>query len=137
MADRYKKINVEDIPTGKFDGYFWYSNKPKPEVIRNEVIDKTKFIKLPFIIEGNFYSKDTETSIQIKNIDGNYHIAKIDLKDCKIKPQIYIGHDIGYDFQIVEAWDEKEDEFLEGMKTQVPSWTAYKGFVEPKNNRHD
>ena len=129
MKNRYKNINITEIPEGNFEGYYWYSNKTKPEIINSKKIDKKKFTQLPFVIEANFYSKETETSIQIKNLDGNYHIAIIDLKDCKVEPQNYIGHDIGYDFQVVEAWEEKEDEFLEGMKTEVPVWTAFKGFV--------
>ena len=129
MKNRYKKINIEDIPEGNFDGYYWYSNKTKPEIISKKKIDKNKFTQLPFVIEANFYSNETETSIQIKNIDGKYHIASIDLKSCKSGAQNYIGHYIGQDFQVVEAWEEKEDELLEGMITEVPLWTAFKGFV--------
>ncbi len=137
MKSRYKKINIEDIPEGKFDGYYWYSNESKPEIISDEGIDKSKLTKLPFVIEANFYSKESEISIQIKNIDGKYDIAIIDLKDCVTEPQLYIGHDINQDFQVVEAWEEVEDELLEGMKTQVPSWTAFKGFVKSKNKKND
>ena len=137
MTKRYKNINIEGIPNENFEGYYWFSNKPKPEIIRNEKIDKNKFTQLPFVVEANFYSKETETSVQVKNIDGEYHIAIIDLTDCDTVPQVYIGHDIGYDFQVVEAWEEKEDKFLEGMKTKVPAWTAFKGFVKPKNQKND
>ena len=137
MINRYKKINIEDIPTGNFDGYYWYSNKPKPEIINNTEIVKSKLTQLPFVIEANFYSRETETSIQIKNIDGKYDIAIIDLKDCIIAPQFYLGHDIGQDYQVVEAWEEVEDELLEGMKTQVPSWVAFKGFIKPKTKKND
>ena len=130
MENRYKKIKIEQIPSGNYEGYYWLSNASKPEVIKGQDIDKTKFGVLPFVVEANFYCRDTETSIQIKNIDGIYHVAQIDVKDCDAVK--YIGHDIGADFLVVEAWEVIEDEFLENMKTQVPAWTAFKGFVEPK-----
>ena len=130
MENRYKQISIEQIPSGNYEGYYWLSNAPKPDVIKDADIDKSKFGVLPFVVEANFYCKDTETSIQVKNIDGVYHVAQIDVKDCDAVK--YIGHDIDADYYVVEAWEEEDDEFLEGMKTQVPSWTAFKGFVEPE-----
>jgi CRISPR type III-associated protein (TIGR04423 family) len=135
MKNRYKKINISDFPTGKFDGYYWFSDQPKPEIIIDKEIDRAKFQKLPFVVEANFYSKETHQSIQVKNIDGKYLCAQIDLTDCKSIPQTYIGHDIGgKNFLLVEAWEEKTDELLEGMTTKIPSWSAFRGFVEHNNS---
>ena len=142
MDTRYKQIEIDEIPTGNFDGYYWFSDQSKPELIFDLGIDKTKFTQLPFVIEANFYSKELNQSVQIKNIDGKYHCAIIDLSNCEFEPQKYIGHDLEYnnkhfDYFVVEAWEEKKDSLLEGMTTKVPSWTAFKGFVEIKTKKND
>ncbi len=142
MKNKYKQIEINEIPAGNFEGYYWLSDKSKPELIFNKEIDKTKFSQLPFVVEANFYSEKMEKSIQIKNIDGEYKCAIIDLSDCEYEAQKYIGHDLEYnknhfDYFVVEAWEEKADELLEGMKTKVPSWVAFKGFVESKTKKND
>lgn len=128
MEKRYKKINIEDIPSGDFQGYYWLSDSSKPEVQNEGEIDKSVFNNLPFVIEANYYSSDLGISIQIKNIDGIYDVAQIDVKDLDAKK--YIGHDIDSDYLVVEAWQEEKDDLLENMTTKVPSWVAFKGFVE-------
>jgi len=146
MEKRYKKIDIENIPSGNYQGYYWKSNMTKPKVQLSGDIDKAVFEQLPFVLEANFYDSDTETSIQIKNVDGKYLAAEINVKDCETKE--YIGHDIGKNFLLVEAWGNSQDEtyfdddgnevsFLEGMTTKAPIWSAFKGFVEPKNKKND
>ena len=139
MKNRYKEIKIQDIPKGKYTGYYWLSDRTEPEIIWNKEkeIDLNWFGKLPFVVEANFYSAELEKSIQIKNIDGKYHCAVIDLKDCKLTPQKYIGHDLdGWDYEVVEAWEDREIKVIgtddEFMKTKVPSWVAFKGFVKLK-----
>ena len=134
--NKYKKISIEEIPSGNYEGYYWFSDESKPVVIRNKDIDKSIFKKLPFVVEANFYSKQEDISIQVKNIDGDYHVAMIDVKDTEAKK--YVGHDIGCDFLLVEAWEDKKDPLLENMTTKVPTWAAFKGFIElSKTNKDD
>lgn len=133
MEKRYKKIKIENIPSVSFQGYYWMSDSSKPVVQYQGEIDKSVFTSLPFAVEANYYSKDLEISIQVKNIDGVYDVAQIDVKDCDAKK--YIGHDVDADYLIVEAWQNVEDELLEGMMTKVPSWTAFKGFVKSSKRK--
>lgn len=126
--DRYRKIEIKEIPSGDFEGYYWLSDSSKPVVQKNGEIDRSVFSNLPFVVEANYYSEDTGISIQVKNIDGTYDIAQIDVKNCEAKQ--YIGHDIKADYLVVEAWGDIEDDLLEGMTTKVPTWNAFKGFVE-------
>ena len=136
MEKRYKRINIEDIPSGDFQGYYWLSDSSKPEVQYEGEIDKSVFNNLPFVIEANYYSSDLGISIQIKNIDGIYDVAQIDVKDLDAKK--YIGHDIDSDYLVVEAWQEEKNDLLENMTTKVPSWVAFKGFVESiKTEKND
>jgi CRISPR type III-associated protein (TIGR04423 family) len=146
MEKRYKKIELENIPSGNYQGYYWKSNMTKPKVQLSGDIDKAVFKQLPFVLEANYYDPGTEKSIQVKNIDGKYLVAEIDVKDCEAKE--YIGHDIERNFLLVEAWANTQDEtyfddegnemsFLEGMTTKTPVWSAFKGFVKSKKQKND
>jgi len=136
MNKNYQKITIAEIPNQlNFEGYYWYSDKQKPVILDNEKIDKKTFTALPFIIEGNFYAPKEQISIQVKNLNGTYHIAKIDLNLPEIilvEEKEYIAHDLKgiRKFKMKEAWQEVEDELLEGMSTLVPAWSAFSGFIK-------
>lgn len=136
IMNRYQIIQLADIPAYNFEGYYWYSDADKPEPLTNGKIDTAWFTALPFVVEANFYAAAEHCSIQIKNIDGQYHVARIDLFD--LDPELHLrrtykGHDIeGRDFVLIEAWEEKQDDTLQlltGMKTLQPVWDAFAGFV--------
>ena len=133
--NRTKQITPAQIPTYTYEGYFWYSDAKKPKLVQNEPIDSSVFKNLPFIIEGNLYAKEEAISINIRNIDGIYHITQFDLN--QLDPDLhhrvsYIGHDIGEkNFVVIEAWEEqKDDELLAGLSTRVPVWSAFAGFTK-------
>lgn len=131
-----KKIDISDIPFKLlYEGYYWYSNKSKPEILNNQPFSLDKFSSLPFIVEGNLYNAETGTSVSIKCIDGEYAIFTTNLKDLPANQTVeqkYIAHDLKDIDKIVlvEFWQESEaDELLENMTTLVPAWTAFKGFT--------
>lgn len=127
-------ISVEKINFDlEYEGYIWYSNQSLPEQ-RNK-ISKSDFTDLPFIVEGNLYSKKDEISINIKNIDGEYFITQGILKnlpDDQITRQEFLAHKLDGIKQIkmIQFWKEDEDELCEGMKTLKPSWQAFQGFIK-------
>lgn len=135
MKAAYSKIEIENIsPDHEYDGYYWMSDKRKPEVVRNEKIDKEKFDSLPFVVEANFYCAKENKSLQIKNIDGEYHVAEIDFKNLpedKYDEHVYIAHDLDGigKYKMYEAWDEEPDENTEGFAVLVPTWSAFAGFL--------
>lgn len=131
-----KKIAKTDIPFElSYEGYYWYSNDTKPKVVRNGQIKLNIFTELPFIIEGNLYNSETQTSISIKCIDGEYQIflAKLDnLPPSQVTEQHYIAHDLDGINKIIllEFWKESEpDPLLADMTTLIPAWVAFKGFT--------
>lgn len=146
IQDAYQKIEDKKELYGKvLQGYYWLSNCSKPEVIDKEELSPQKMDDLlddktlPFIIEANFYCAAEKCSIQIKNIDGQHHLAKIDLKDLPPEHyhiQTYVTHDIMTDkndyryYEVVEAWQLKPDCLLDGLETFSPAWTAFKGFKQ-------
>lgn len=136
MEERYQIIEVEDIPLDwEYEGYYWCSDSKEPKVLSpGSTIGEGIFKLLPFIVEGNLYSSTHNVSISIRCIDGNYHIAKIDLNKLekdKHSIQTYYTHRIKkYEqYKMVEAWKEVTDEQLDGLITVEPAWSAFFGFV--------
>lgn len=137
-----KPITIDEIDyTAPYEGYVWYSGQQRPEVIDGS-FDKSYFDPLTrnvpdslFIIEGNLYAPALKRSISIRFVDGQYLIYQADLANIdpeRLTSQRYKSHRLS-NIQFVEMmqyWDEVEDELLEGMKTLVPTWTAFVGFVK-------
>lgn len=130
-----KKINIDDIDFNlDYEGYIWYSNDRKPKV--NPKITKEDFKILPFIIEGNLYCKDKNISISIKNYDGKYHVYQVELNNFskdQFTEQQYLSHGLNgvSKLKMLHYWKESEpDELLAGMKTLLPSWQAFAGFIK-------
>lgn len=128
-----RNINIDDIDFDlTYEGYIWYSNKTCPE--KKTKFYRSLFTDLPFIIEGNLYSRENEISISIKNIDGQYLVKQWDLKDLpkdQITKQTFIAHNLDGEnkIEMIQFWEESaEDNLLEGMKTLIPSWRAFVGF---------
>jgi CRISPR type III-associated protein (TIGR04423 family) len=131
------KININEIPDINYEGYLWYSDKTKPEIINSKKrFGKSMMKELPFVIEGNLWAEIEKISISIKNIDGEYQIFKYDLNSVNIETnsQKYRAHDLGEvkEFTLYQHWVGEEDLLCEGMKTLVPSWTAFTGFIKNK-----
>lgn len=137
-------INIDEIDyTVEYEGYLWYSGGSYPELINGQV-DKSYFYPLArnvpsslFIIEGNLYAHDLKRSIAIRNVDGQYLIHQADLatiNPAQLTSQRYKSHRLGSikAVEMVQYWDEVKDEdnLLEGMKTLVPAWTAFAGFIK-------
>ncbi len=130
--------SIQDIPDHLYEGYYWYSDSQVPEVIINERIDKAKFTEMPFVIEANFFAPAEKVSIQVRNIDGYYHISGFQLKNINRsthETQEYFAHDLKMNdgktikkYKMVEAWEEISDPLLEDMTTLQPTWAAFFGF---------
>ena len=135
MNNLYQIISIEEIPKDiLFEGYYWYSNEQKPRVILSpSIIQYDWFTDLPFVVEANFYSPKAQLSIQVKNMDGEYAVAKMDLSqlhEIEHDKVTYIGHDLeSKSYVMIEAWIPQADELLEGMESLIPAWSAFAGFV--------
>jgi CRISPR type III-associated protein (TIGR04423 family) len=135
MKAAYKKISLSELPTDiRFEGYYWYADQQRPTIILNDIIQAHWFTDLPFVVEANFFSKEANVSIQVKYIDGLYHIALINLQEIDkrwVDINEYIGHDTeGRNFLMYEAWDV--DQTQGNMPNLIPTWTAFGGFTNQK-----
>lgn len=154
MQNRYKRITFgspewEEILKHQYQGYYWYSDASTPEQIEDAPIVADKFSDMPFVVEANFYCVAQAWSIQIKNIDGNYQVAKMDLSGLDLESEgtadydviDYFAHRIAdySHYRVVEAWrvvdlDVRTSETgnkpssPETMTTLEPAWTAFCGF---------
>ncbi len=132
-----KKIEISEIDYSlPYDGYYWYSNKQKPEIIKGKTLTKEIFTSLPFIIEGNFYNDSKGLSISIAHIDGIYIVQQANIKalpENQITEQDYIAHDLEgvSKIKMLQYWEEGQpDELLADMTTLIPAWQAFKGFIK-------
>lgn len=138
MNSIHQTISISEIPMDiPFEGYYWNSDDKSPIIISSPIfIQHSWFTELPFIIEANFYARKEQISINVRHWDGVYHVIKIDLSrldGITYDKVSYIGHDLGgRNFEMIEAWEPRPDDLLEDMETLVPSWAAFAGF---KNNK--
>lgn len=137
MSDS-QNISIAQIPSGDYEGYYWYSDAQAPEIIIGKNIDPAKFTALPFVIEANFYCQAKQISIRVRNVEGQYLVTQFNLgalpEDFKTTRKTYLGHDLkGRNFILVEAWREVVDtEQMAGLKTLQPAWSAFAGFTPEK-----
>jgi CRISPR type III-associated protein (TIGR04423 family) len=117
--------------TKKCEGYIWYSDKPQPKKIAAEQysleLDKSKN---PFVVEGQIYSEDEETSYSIKYVDGKYIVIKYELgKLGKIYDEkSFIANRNVARIKFRQYWKQVKDDLCEGMITLVPAEYVFVGF---------
>ncbi len=133
----YTTIHIPSLPAGNFEGYYWYSNADKPELHLSGTIDAAIFTDMPFVIEANFYDKDQQISVSVRNFDGQYHIVQYNLAQrangVELEEVQYEGHDLeDRNYLMQEAWQPVVDDLLAGMKALQPAWAAFAGFVHPQ-----
>jgi CRISPR type III-associated protein (TIGR04423 family) len=131
-----KRVQLNEIDLSKsYTGYYWFSDKESPTVIRQEKITLDMFTELPFIVEANFVSDDG-TSISIKNIDGVYEAFQVylhDLPEDQITRQSFLAKtSLGVKaIKMVIFWDkDTETTYTGGMPELIPQWKAFAGFEE-------
>lgn len=132
-----KKINISNIDHSlDYQGYLWLSDKKEPIILIDEKIPDNIFNSLPFVVEGYLFCKSKYgLSIKIKNVDGEYHVSKVELNTIP-KDQITqndfvaIKNDKGIKKILsVQYWEKVPDQLSENMDTLEPSWVAFNGFM--------
>lgn len=143
---------------GKYEGYFWESDKQAPQIYKGENLLEEKAFdseKNPFIIEGQFFDRTTGHSVSIKYVDGEYLIKEYymetsnegktfyvmekdengeDVKrevKCKAVEQHYKGNSKleGNNLRFYELWEEKPDPFCCNMNVLEATKIIFAGFL--------
>lgn len=138
-----KKIEIQEIDFGKtYTGYLWYSDQNSPIIFKSESFSESAFTPIPFIVEGYLYSsEDGGVCINIKNIDGQYYVYEVLLKEIdptRLERNTFEAMEalkvIGINrFKAVQYWSAEPDENCQGMEVLQPAWIAFEGF-EFKND---
>jgi CRISPR type III-associated protein (TIGR04423 family) len=134
-----KKVAGGRLPAGnQYEGYLWFSDQQSPEVyLKGDAFaDEYEPTANPFIVEGWLYDHVTNKSYAIRHQNGAYLRTEYDLdviaKDQQ--PIKYRAHDIesaDY-YHVVEHWAPEPDPNCEEMPVLRHAWTAFAGFVHPK-----
>ena len=131
-----KQIKITEIPKIKYVGYFWISDKNKPQTIENieefnKYCDKNGMPTNPFILESNLYNKEEKISINIKHISGKYIVTQYNLKDLKkenFNDKTYLlNSHIGKKIQFKEVWIEEKEETCEQMEVMKKQAIVFVG----------
>ncbi len=79
-----KRTTITEIPKlKKYIGYIWMSDKDHPKEYNTPIVIeedlKVTDQSNPFIIEGQLYCSDDNTSYSIKHVDGEHYVYEYDL----------------------------------------------------------
>lgn len=119
------------IEKKKYQGYLWYSNEQKPQIIDGQSVWGIQIDEAtnPFIIEGLLWDEESQTSVSIKFIDGHYYkketvlggeydlIGFIPRRMSKVEKLLF-----------ARCWKTIKDELCEGFKTKKLDSVIFKGF---------
>lgn len=137
MPTKITTISPAQFPkTAVVEGYLWYSDQRKPEMVEGTLDLAAKLTKLPFVVEGMLYDEQAKISYRILHLDGKNTIQQIDLSDLsdvEYDEQIYFTRRVksGEKYLMIEAWEETTQLIGSSEFTTLsPSWAAFKGFVK-------
>ena len=130
---------ITKIPEAKYQGYIWYSDSDRPEVLTGDK-EYGGFTPNPdgnpFIIEGDLWNEANSTSISIRYVDGRYYIHRTTLTGETDHSTIkkYVAHRIDeYKYlRFVQLWESRPDPMCEGMEVLEPSKLVFIGFTNDK-----
>lgn len=139
----------KEIPSKKYQGYIWYSDQKKPEILCGDKDYRLKLIEgeNPFVIEALLYCEDDETSIMVKHT-GKYIVQEYKLKEerekCEEVKKQYLPHGVNRKKEEQQAddmsskvkrlnfsqfWQEEKDSACEDMPVLKLKATVFTGFT--------
>ena len=133
------------IEKGKYEGWIWYSDQNKPEIITTEKEMNELTLtngENPFVIEGQLWNNETMTSISIKYVDGEYIVKQhevaaedFDTNKSLVTKKQFISHKMnGRIIKMLQYWrpEEDKDNFCLGFPTLQPEKIVFVGFNKKK-----
>ncbi|MDE6668211.1 MAG: TIGR04423 family type III CRISPR-associated protein [Muribaculaceae bacterium] len=133
-----KTEEINNIPEGLYEGYYWLSDADKPVVI-NGSFDGLKLDPddNPFVIEAQLFDRKNNKSFSVKYTDGRYYAYRYDLtatesnnKKEEVKVQKYCSNQMSDHpwLYFHQYWRAKSDELCEGMDVLQPAEIVFVGF---------
>lgn len=135
-----EEISIKEITFYGYEGYLWWSDQEKPEIINGNAPQGTLAEGTnPFVVEGQLYNEKEGISYSIKYVDGKYVVKKYtvtkeDLENKDNEVKVYLSNRMeGKWLKFLRYWEEKTDE---SDKYSFPALTQTKnvfiGFNELK-----
>jgi len=129
-------MTMETIEKGKYEGWLWYSDEDSPKVFNVADECPATFDENinPFVVEGQLWSEETQTSISIRYVDGHYIIKKYDLSredaDAPTTERSFIAHRLGEVKRVKmrHYWKAESDPLCEGFEALMPDKLVFVGF---------
>jgi CRISPR type III-associated protein (TIGR04423 family) len=129
---------IKDIPLLPYEGYLWCSDQKKPQLIDGD-FHHGLLTTFPCVVEGMLYDKQSNTSIHIKHINGEYWITLFDLNafvgrswQSSIEEYLPNGTISENVEKIIftELWEEQTipEYFEDGFTTFLPKAFVFTGF---------
>jgi CRISPR type III-associated protein (TIGR04423 family) len=125
---------IHNIPNYKFSGYYWQSDREKPEMLFEQVFPKEKFQDgaNPFCIEALLYSEAEQVSVHIQ-YTGIYLVHAYDhkkLTGLEVEEKSYLPHKLDQVQKVTfrQVWEEEPLEQGSDMMTLKPSALIFSGF---------
>ncbi|MFW6275617.1 MAG: TIGR04423 family type III CRISPR-associated protein, partial [bacterium] len=109
MHKTYKTL--QEIPPRNYEGYIWFSDKTKPEIVNGSLPQKPD---KGFLVEGMLYNADNKISIMIRHT-GDLHIDEFDLtnlpENSDLKEEKYYAHriDNSKKMKFKQLWQLEKD----------------------------
>lgn len=136
-----RKIQLQDIQAGKYQGYLWYSDEKSPKVFNEDEITSIETKDNVFIVEGMLWQASSRTSIRITFVNGKQtvYVAEVPIDDLhgngKATKEQYITHRMPgvSHLEFIRYWDLEPDPNCEGFDVLVPGALVFTGF---KKNVH-
>ncbi|MEA3448149.1 MAG: TIGR04423 family type III CRISPR-associated protein [Bacteroidota bacterium] len=128
MHKRYKTL--KEIPPRNYEGYIWYSDKDKPEIVNGSLPKEPEKV---FPVEGMLYDKEEKISLMIRHTD-ELHIDEFDLKrlenDAECKEESYYAHRLGdvSKLKLKQIWQPKKDPVNEDWEYLSMKALVFVGF---------
>jgi len=107
-----------------YEGYVQFSNRPI-EDIWTQKSDISVDAKGGFVYEAHF-SNGVE-SISIKQVNDTWFVSQTDISNIN-KEELDVVHALTQNIKIAQIWEEKDDEFCEGMKVKKLQKVTFVGF---------
>ncbi len=128
------------IEKSRYQGYVWYSDQTKPEVLNNEEFgEEFRDNENPFIVEAQLFDTVNKKSYSIKYVDGKYICKEYNLADFKgvEKEELsFVAHRIEGVTKLYfnQYWREEADQKCNGMMVLQPKELVFVGFQKYKED---
>lgn len=120
------------IDRSTYDGYIWYSDSAKPEVMENRGFElEIDDCANPFVVEGQLFDRSRNLSYSIRYVDGRHICIKYDLNTLEGENTVDVFCSNKMDdrkLRFVTYWKAESDPLCEGMEVLQPNEVVFVGF---------